>query len=64
MSEDDSTPPTRQPISPREGGSVGPENPAKLPPIPPTEEPDHGIVEVPSVGPGLPPFTPEIPRSA
>lgn len=41
--EDWSTPPTRQPIRPEEGGSRGPEHPEKLPPIPPTVLPDPGI---------------------
>lgn len=55
MSEDRSTPPTRQPRSPYEGGSVGPEDPTKLPPIPPTQLPDPGIEQHPHRAPQIPP---------
>lgn len=55
MAEDRSTPPTRQPRSPHEGGSVGPEDPSKLPPVPPTTLPDPGITDTPHTPASIPP---------
>lgn len=58
MSEDRSTPPTRQPLTPDEGGSRGPEDPSKLPPVAPCELPDPGIEQHPHRAPPLPPKDP------
>jgi hypothetical protein len=59
---DTSTPPTRQPVDPTEGGSKGPEDPTKLPPVPPTEKPDPGIEQHPTKAPPVPPVVPEVPK--